>query len=61
MWVKSTHLEWKDGPHGKAGIVCQDCHMPPAAGPQREDGERSCPTCASTCSTARTIRASWAA
>ena len=32
LWVKSTHLEWKEGPHGKAGIVCQDCHMPPAAG-----------------------------
>ena len=32
IWVKSTYLEWKDGPHGKAGIVCQDCHMPPAAG-----------------------------
>ena len=31
-WVKSTHLEWKEGPHGKAGIVCQDCHMPPAPG-----------------------------
>ena len=31
-WVKATHLEWKEGPHGKAGIVCQDCHMPPAAG-----------------------------
>lgn len=32
VFVKSTHLEWKEGPHGKAGIVCQDCHMPPAAG-----------------------------
>ena len=32
LWVKSTHLEWKEGPHGKAGIVCQDCHMPPAPG-----------------------------
>jgi len=32
LWVKSTHLEWREGPHGKAGIVCQDCHMPPAAG-----------------------------
>jgi len=32
LWVKATHLEWRDGPHGKAGIVCQDCHMPPAAG-----------------------------
>lgn len=32
QWVKATHLEWKEGPQGKAGIVCQDCHMPPAAG-----------------------------
>jgi hypothetical protein len=32
LFVKSTHLEWKDGPHGKAGIVCQECHMPPAPG-----------------------------
>jgi nitrate/TMAO reductase-like tetraheme cytochrome c subunit len=32
VWVKSTHLEWKESPHARAGIVCQDCHMPPAAG-----------------------------
>jgi hypothetical protein len=32
LFVKSTHLEWKEGPHGKGGIVCQDCHMPPAPG-----------------------------
>jgi nitrate/TMAO reductase-like tetraheme cytochrome c subunit len=32
VYVKSTQLEWKEGPHGKAGIVCQDCHMPPARG-----------------------------
>jgi len=32
IWVKSTHLEWKESPQAKAGIVCQDCHMPPAAG-----------------------------
>lgn len=32
LWVKATHLEWKEGPHGRAGIVCQDCHMPPAPG-----------------------------
>jgi nitrate/TMAO reductase-like tetraheme cytochrome c subunit len=31
-WVKATHLEWKEGPQGKAGIQCQDCHMPPAPG-----------------------------
>jgi len=39
LWVKSTHLEWKEGPYGKAGIVCQDCHMPPAAGSAVTDGE----------------------
>jgi nitrate/TMAO reductase-like tetraheme cytochrome c subunit len=32
LYVKSTHLEWKEGPHGRAGIVCQECHMPPAPG-----------------------------
>ena len=32
LWVKATHLEWKEGPQGKGGIMCQDCHMPPAAG-----------------------------
>jgi hypothetical protein len=39
LFVKSTHLEWKEGPHGKAGIVCQDCHMPPAAGSSAAMGE----------------------
>ena len=39
LYVKSTHLEWKEGPHGKAGIVCQDCHMPPAAGRSARMGE----------------------
>ncbi len=39
LWVKSTHLEWKEGPHGKAGIVCQECHMPPAAGVSALMGE----------------------
>ncbi len=32
QWVKATHLEWQESPQAKAGIVCQDCHMPPAAG-----------------------------
>jgi hypothetical protein len=32
QWVKATHLEWKASPYAEAGIVCQDCHMPPAAG-----------------------------
>lgn len=26
-WVKSTYREWKKGPYGKKGIICQDCHM----------------------------------
>jgi Cytochrome c554 and c-prime len=28
VWVKSTQLEWKEGPYASAGVVCQDCHMP---------------------------------
>lgn len=27
IWVKSTHLEWRDGPYAKEGVRCQDCHM----------------------------------
>ncbi|MCB9205964.1 MAG: hypothetical protein H6611_01400 [Ignavibacteriales bacterium] len=26
-WVKSTHLEWKEGPYYKEGVQCQNCHM----------------------------------
>ncbi len=37
LWVKATHLEWKDSPQAAAGIVCQDCHMPPAAGNSAPD------------------------
>ena len=40
LWVKATHLEWKDSPYAKAGIVCQDCHMPPAAGAAAEGAEQ---------------------
>jgi nitrate/TMAO reductase-like tetraheme cytochrome c subunit len=32
VWVKSTHLEWKEGPYAKEGVRCQDCHMPRAEG-----------------------------
>jgi len=39
VFVKSTHLEWKEGPHGRAGIVCQECHMPPARGRSARMGE----------------------
>jgi len=37
QWVKATHLEWKASPYAKAGIVCQDCHMPPAPGNSAPD------------------------
>ncbi len=37
LWVKATHLEWKEGPYGKAGIRCQQCHMPAAAGNSAPD------------------------
>ncbi len=32
VWVKSTHLEWKEGPYAKENVQCQDCHMPKAPG-----------------------------
>ena len=32
IWVKSTHLEWKEGPYAKQGVPCQECHMPKAWG-----------------------------
>ena len=32
IWVKSTQLEWKEGPYGRDGIACQQCHMPKAMG-----------------------------
>ena len=32
VWVKSTHLESKEGPYAKQGVVCQDCRMTFAVG-----------------------------
>lgn len=32
IWVKSTHLEWKEGPYAEQGVPCQQCHMPKAPG-----------------------------
>ncbi|MCF8241532.1 MAG: hypothetical protein K9J16_09100 [Melioribacteraceae bacterium] len=31
IWVKSTQIEWREGPYSKEGVQCQDCHMPKAA------------------------------
>ncbi len=30
VWVKSTQLEWKEGPYSEQGVTCQQCHMPKA-------------------------------
>ncbi|UCG52296.1 MAG: hypothetical protein JSW58_01720 [Candidatus Latescibacterota bacterium] len=32
VWVKSTQLEWKEGPYAKQGVPCHHCHMPKAPG-----------------------------
>jgi len=30
MWVKSTQLEWAEGPYAAEGVPCHTCHMPAA-------------------------------
>ena len=32
VWVKTTQREYAAGPYPEMGIVCHDCHMPPAEG-----------------------------
>ncbi len=32
IWVKSTQIEWKEGPYAAEGVTCQRCHMPKALG-----------------------------
>lgn len=39
IWVKSTQLEWKEGPYYKEGIQCQTCHMPVTPGRNSLMGE----------------------
>ncbi len=38
MWVKSTHLEWQEGPYAEQGVICQDCHMTYAPGKSAKMG-----------------------
>jgi hypothetical protein len=40
IWVKSTHLEWKEGPYAKEGVKCHDCHMTYADHQPSAMGER---------------------
>lgn len=39
VWVKSTHLEWRDGPYSKEGVSCHNCHMTYAPGKSAAMGE----------------------
>lgn len=32
IWVKSTQIEWAEGPYAKESVPCQVCHMPSAPG-----------------------------
>lgn len=32
VWVKSTQIEWLEGPYAKQGVPCHQCHMPKAWG-----------------------------
>jgi len=32
IWVKSTQLEWAEGPYAEQKVPCQQCHMPKAPG-----------------------------
>jgi hypothetical protein len=32
VWIKSTEIEYQDGPYPAMDIACQTCHMPPIAG-----------------------------
>ncbi len=41
IWVKSTHLEWKEGPYSKEGVPCHRCHMPRAWGKRATMSEES--------------------
>ncbi|MFO7841188.1 MAG: multiheme c-type cytochrome [Fidelibacterota bacterium] len=41
IMVKSTQIEWAEGPYGEEGVPCFVCHMPKAPGrsaPMAEDG-----------------------
>ncbi len=40
VWVKSTHLEWRDGPYAKEGVRCHDCHMTQGDSPTAAMGRR---------------------
>lgn len=32
VWVKSTQIEWSEGPYAEQGVACHVCHMPTSPG-----------------------------
>lgn len=40
VWVKSTQLEWKEGPYAAEGVRCHDCHMTYAPGVSAPMGKK---------------------
>jgi cytochrome c554/c'-like protein/NapC/NirT cytochrome c family protein len=40
LWVKSTHLEWQEGPYSKENVPCHDCHMPKGEGVRASMGKQ---------------------
>jgi len=40
IWVKSTHIEWLEGPYSKEGVICMDCHMTYAPGQSAKMGNQ---------------------
>lgn len=41
VWVKSTQLEWAEGPYAEQGVTCHQCHMPKAIGQNAKMSESS--------------------
>ncbi len=39
--VIDTYDDWKEGPYAREGIRCQDCHMTPGAGVEKNPGSSS--------------------
>lgn len=40
VWVKSTHLEWQEGPYSKENVPCHQCHMPKGEGVRASMGKK---------------------
>jgi hypothetical protein len=40
IWVKSTQLEWEEGPYSKEDVKCQDCHMTQAESVSSDVGSK---------------------